>query len=116
MEDNIKITAFNFLDYQEIEELKTQGSVYKENLVKTIKENLLEQLMEKTENDINLDLAFRIKVELQDEMNLVGKIEQIPINHLVFEFPKMPDFPTVEYHPAKLNLKQRLKVLLKGRL
>jgi len=116
--DMIRLTALNFLSYKEIEELKTEGSPYKEMIIKTIKSNLLKELAEKTPNNINLDLAFRIQIELQDGMNLVGKIEQIPINHMVLNVPNVLE-PIPEarfYGKEKLTIKDRIKVLFKGKI
>ena len=114
--DMIRLTALNFLSYKEVEELKTEGSPYKAMVIETIKSNLLKELAEKTPNDINLDLAFRIQVQLQDDMNLVGKIEQIPVNHVVLNVPDMSQPGTMPYGREKLTLKDRIKVLCKGRI
>lgn len=116
--DMIRLTALNFLSYKEIEELKTEGSPYKNMVIETIKSNLLKELVEKTPNDINIDLAFRLQIQLQDDMNLVGKIEQIPINHMVINVPDIsqPVPGAMFYGKEKLTLKDRIKVLFKGRI
>jgi hypothetical protein len=114
----IRLTALNFLSYKEVEELKTEGSPYKETIIETIKSNLMRELVEKTPNDVNLDLAFRIQIQLQDDMNLVGKIEQIPVNHVVLNVPDMsqPIPGAMFYGREKLTLRDRIKVLFKGRI
>lgn len=116
--DMIRLTALNFLSYKEVEELKTEGSPYKNMVIETIKSNLFKELAEKTPNDVNLDLAFRIQIQLQDDMNLVGKIEQIPVNHVVINVPDMsqPVPGAMFYGKEKLTLKDRIKVLFRGRI
>lgn len=118
--DMIRLTALNFLSYQEMEELKTEGSPYKEIIIETLKSNLLKNLAEQTPNDVDLDLAFRIQIQLQDDMNLVGKIEQIPIHHAIFNgisICKTPDhLPVADYGRDKLKMRDRIKVLFKGRI
>lgn len=117
-DDMIRLTSVSFLSYREMEELKTEGSPYKEVLIESIKSNLIKEICEKTPNDINLDVAFRLQIRLEDNMNLAGKVEQIPVNHIILNVPEIsqPVPGAMYYGKEKLTFKDRIRVLFKGRI
>lgn len=109
--------AQHFLDYCEVEEVKDPHSELAQTLVNNIKEALLEQIRVETPNTINYDKAFRIQVRLLDDMNLVGKLEEIPITDVPLRVHTPEEINREMYITNKpLKLRDRIKILLKGRL
>ncbi len=107
--------AQHFLDYDEVEEVKNENSELAQTLVNNIKETLLEQIRTETPNTIDYDKAFRIQVRLLDDMNLVGKLEEIPIMEIPLNV-QPPDFQNNYTQDKPLKFRERIKILLKGRL
>ena len=114
----IKGGAQHFLDYEEVIEIKNPQSELAQTLVDNIKQTLLEQIRVETPNTINYDKAFRIQVRLLDDMNLVGKLEEIPILEIPLRIPGMDlERESRVYLDEKpLKFRDRLKILIKGRL
>lgn len=113
MESMIKGGAQHFLDYREITEIKDPQSQLAQDLVNHIKETLLEQIRTETPNTINYDKAFRIQIRLLDDMNLVGKLEEIPILSVPLN---VPDQEKIYVSNKPLKFRDRIKILIKGRL
>lgn len=116
MEPDMRLNALKFLDYKEMKELKTEGSPYKTMIIEGIKSSLLQQLTEKIPNEPNVDLAFRIQIQLQDDMNLVGKIEEIPINHIILNVPVSASSEPMYQSQNKLKFRDRIRILFKGKI
>lgn len=118
MDSMIRGGAQHFLDYKEVVEIKNPQSELAQTLVDDIKQTLLEQIRVETPNTINYDKAFRIQVRLLDDMNLVGKLEEIPILEIPLRVPGMDlERESRIYLDEKpLKFRDRLKILLKGRL
>lgn len=113
MDGRIRGGAQHFLDYQEVAEIKDPQSGLAQILVDNIKQTLLEQIRVETPNTIDYDKAFRIQVRLLDDMNLVGKLEEIPILSVPL---KVPDQEKIYVSNKPLKFRDRVKILIKGRL
>ena len=113
MDGMIRGGAQHFLDYDEVEEVKNENSELAQTLVNNIKETLLEQIRTETPNTINYDRAFRIQVRLLDDMNLVGKLEEIPIMDVPL---RVPDQENIYISNKPLKFRDRIKILIRGRL
>jgi len=106
------------LDYREVAEIKDPQSELAQTLVDDIKQTLLEQIRVETPNTIDYDKAFRIQVRLLDDMNLVGKLEEIPIFDVPLRVPgiDMERENRIYLDEKPLKFRDRIKILLKGRL
>ena len=118
MDGMIRGGAQHFLDYKEVAEIKKPQSELAQDLVDHIKETLLEQIRTETPNTIDYDRAFRIQVRLLDDMNLVGKLEEIPIVDVPLRVPGVDimDEREMYMNNKPLKFRDRIKILLKGRL
>ena len=118
MDGMIRGGAQHFLDYKEMAEIKEENSELAQHLVDNIKQHLLEQIRTETPNTIDYDRVFRIQVRLFDDMNLVGKLEEIPIIDVPLRIPGMDAMREREMYidHKPLKFRDRLKILIKGRL
>lgn len=118
MDGMIRGGAQHFLSYDEIAEIKNPDSELAQDLVDQIKQTLLEQIRTETLNTIDYDKTFRIQIRLLDDMNLVGKLEEIPITHVSLRIPEMDLMSERERYlnNSPLKFRDRLKILIKGRL
>lgn len=112
-----KMKEFNFirhLDYAELAEIDKNPS-YLDQLVKEAKMSLMEEIVNNTENKTEYDKVFRFHIIYEESCGAVlGKIEQIPIMETVIKFPEPEKTYVNPEH--RLKWRDRLKILLKGRI
>ena len=118
MEKMIRGGANHFLSYDEMAEIRNEHSPLTQHLVDDIKQHLLEQIRIETPNTIDYDKVFRIQIRLFDDMNLVGKLEEVPIIDVPLRIPGMDPMGEREMYidNKPLKFRDRIKILIKGRL
>lgn len=106
----------NLLSYEEMARMRKDPK-FKQKIMKSEFRKLLDRI---TKEHIKLettkvDVAYRIELEVMDDMNIVGKITSIPIMDVVLKHPKV-EMSMPKYTLRKFTLKERIKILLKGEL
>lgn len=109
----MKVGYSNMLSYGEIVEIEKNNGEMIRNIIDRTNRNLAQSLLENLPEAIEYDKAYHITVRLLDGMNIVGRIDEIPIRTETLIMPHTEK----EYMPiGKLTLKERIKILVKGEL
>ena len=78
---------------------------------------IVNQILSDPKNaELPLDRAYRIQLQFLNDMDIVAKCDEIPIHDVVLKLPEEFNVGSNWSSNRKLNIKERLKVLLKGRL
>ena len=113
--ENLK--NYNYMNNLSYKEMANLTDEVREKLAYTAKQSLFGQILsDRNNNVLPFDKAYRIRVEILDDMNVVAKCEEIPINEVVLNVPNTSDFIPGNYTGKKLKFKDRIKVLFKGEL
>ena len=111
------MSNYNFvynLSYREINDLDDE-------MLNKLKYNamysLVEQILSDPKNsELPLDRAYRIQLQFINDMDIVAKCEEIPIHDVVLKIPEDFNIGSNWSSNRKLNIKERIRILLKGRL
>ena len=113
--ENLK--NYNYMNNLSYKEMANLTDEVREKLAYTAKQSLFGQILsDRNNNVLPFDKAYRIRVDILDDMNVVAKCEEIPINEVVLNVPNTSDFIPGNYTGKKLKFKDRIKVLFKGEL
>lgn len=103
----------NMLSYGEIAEIEKNNGEMIRNIIDRTNRNIAQAMLENLPEVMEYDKAYHVTVRLLDGMNVVGKIEEIPIRTTTLIQPTSVN----EYIPrGKLKLKERIRILFKGEL
>lgn len=109
----MKVGYSNMLSYGEIAEIENNNGEMIKSVIDRTNRNLVQSLLENLPEAIEYDKAYHITVRLLDGMNIVGRIDEIPIRTETLIMPHAEK----EYMPiGKLKFKERIKILFKGEL
>lgn len=100
------------LSYKEIYDLENGITETKNNIINRTNCTLCKQLLDNMPTELSWDKCWRVKVDILDGMNVVSKIEEIPIEITTYRVPCKETIPMPMYR--KLTFGERLKVLFKG--
>lgn len=106
----------NLLNYDEISNME-KDMHYRYHKVRSEFEKLTDKVVEEhiKLNTTDVDVAYRFQFKVIDNMNIVGKITNIPIMDVVLRQPIVED-EFVYNQPRKFTWKERLQILLKGQI
>lgn len=107
----------NLLSYEEIANMERDLN-YRHSTIKFEFEKLLSKIVEDyiKEDTVDVDVAYRIQFKVIDNMNIIGKLTQIPVMDVVLKNPIMEEPNFVINQPRKFTIKERLKILFNGRV
>lgn len=101
------------MSYKEVNEL---DSISLEKFAYEAKQSLFGQILsDRSNNVLPFDKAYRFQVRILNGMDVVAKCEEIPIMETIIKMPEA-SVKTDLHTQEKLSFKNRLKVLLKGKL
>lgn len=103
----------NQLSYGEIAEIEKNNEEMIKRVVNNTNRNLVETLYNNLPEAMEYDKAYHITVRYLDGMNVVARIDEIPIRT---ETLIVPTTNTVYTPHGKLTLKERIKILIRGEL
>lgn len=103
----------NELSYGEIAEVEKNNGQVINSIIERTNRSLTETLFNNLPQAMEYDKAYHITVRFLDGMNVVGRIDEIPIRT---ETLIMPTTSAVYAPKGKLTFKERMKVLFKGEL
>lgn len=103
----------NELGYREIAEIEKNNGKMIKSVIRRTNEGLMHSLVNNLPEAMEYDKAYHITVRFLDGMNVVGRIDEIPIRTETLIVPRIEQ----EYRPCgKLSFKERIKILFKGEL
>lgn len=113
----MRLGYHDMLDFKEIYAISNGDEIVKANVINRTNCHLCKQLLDNMPTEFNWEKCYHVKVELLDGMNVVTRIDEVPIEHTALRMPRIDDLVSAyDLANHKFTLKERLKIFIKGEL